>query len=112
MLTKEEIREEARSILDTDYTINGESVDFMEDCLIELLEKDRPRWIPVAERLPADSENVLLAHASEKYKDKVFMAVSCYDSADGGGWFDALTSDPLIPIAWMPLPEPPKQAEK
>ena len=74
---------------------NGETELFVEN-----------RWIPVAERLPEDLQNVLviddgrvtIGHCEHYYGDEVVYIE----------WHDTLYY-PIDPPYWMPLPEPPKE---
>lgn len=69
---------------------------------------NRPRWIPVEERLPTAGEEVL--SFSENYGHVVARL-------DGGKWYaiytDTETGEPWIRgevTHWMPLPSPPDEA--
>lgn len=85
------------------------------------------RWIPVSERLPANTDPVNITwvnHDPESYyadiKDKPFTAtghycsgrwwwysVTCQDYLDAYGHSDVDAMDEAIEVtAWMPLPEP------
>ena len=67
--------------------------------IIALL-NEKPRWIPVTERLPE------LAFVNEWYL--VALESGCVESlgyTKGKGWFP--TGSPVT--HWMPLPEPPKE---
>lgn len=64
---------------------------------------DALKWIPVAERLPENGTQVLVAYSSGDIKTGVsfsgFLALSYGPDA----WADA--------THWMPLPAPPKEVE-
>lgn len=62
-------------------------------------EQNKHHWIPVAERLPEDSNEVLV---TDRYGERRIAYLS------NEGWHLALTGCiyARAPIAWMPLPEP------
>jgi hypothetical protein len=72
-------------------------------------DENRPRWIPVTERLPehsyGESNSVLTVSSLGTMRVLYF---------DGGNWCyptgEALTTAGKFPVThWMPLPEPPKE---
>lgn len=76
---------------------------------------ERPRWIPVTERLPENEVNVLVVRRFLGVRDVppstyVEIAEYCYGDwiADSDEYKIARRrhTDPLY---WMPLPEPPKE---
>ena len=65
-----------------------------------------PRWIPVTERLPDDGQRVL---AYDKVEYGIIAAIY-----SAGTWYDQILDTTVCPIYithWMPLPEPPEEAE-
>lgn len=64
--------------------------------------KAQTRWIPVAERLPEDDEDVLVLVSGD-----VSMG---YFNIFRGYWVDYESDDDNV-THWMPLPEPPKEVE-
>lgn len=65
----------------------------------------RPQWIPVAERLPETSQDVLITKRKEFGTVRVMKAF--YMSSDDGGiWASQCGTDTAGVIAWLPLPEP------
>lgn len=66
---------------------------------------ERPRWIPVAERLPDIGSNCLIFSISGWVAEGQF---------DGDGWTQYRWSakfDKDAVTHWVPLPEPPKEEE-
>ena len=64
---------------------------------------DKPRWIPVAERLPEDRVEVLVSSGMfAPLIEVAFYAGLFYPAWDGETEIAAVTH-------WMPLPEPPKE---
>lgn len=72
---------------------------------------ERPRWIPVTERLPEEHIRVLVVNddakfmVAERYADDWWYQYSAYDV---DRW-DALEQGVIT--HWMPLPEPPKEVD-
>ena len=66
---------------------------------------ERPRWIPVTERLPRGGENVL-AYYHNPYNQ--FIVCATWDSKRHEWIPDLESIDGYYITAWMPLPEPPK----
>lgn len=93
-----------------DNNVHGDlKIEDMADDLVE------PQWIPCSERLPNDSQQVLVYARSTHY------ALAKYDEmreADGTYKKQWVTFDAWKPfytikevIAWMPLPEPWKEGD-
>lgn len=72
------------------------------DCEAWLSEQDKPRWIPVTERLPEDGKDVLCFCRANIY----FVL-----SWDGDHWHEGADRYYMSGFVthWMPLPEPPKE---
>ena len=63
-----------------------------------------PRWIPVADRLPEDGQDIL---AIQSYTDEVRIVPANYDR---GVWYDCFFNRVATHIThWRLLPEPPKE---
>ena len=67
--------------------------------------KAKTEWIPVSERLPEASKQVLIQDNS--FCGGELIAVASYDNKFGWRWRDDMsTASKPDPVAWMPLPEP------
>lgn len=65
--------------------------------------KDMPKvdeWIPCSERLPKDKEEVIITDSNKNVR-KITFNMWLYENPQ--------YSHNIIPIAWMPLPEPYKE---
>ena len=91
--------------------------DFLEIC------KREDGWIPVSERLPKYNKTVLIsvkqigkeARVFTAQRRKRFKTPDIFECCtDNDGWWDFSISawDNHEVLAWMPLPEPYKEAEK
>ena len=72
----------------------------------ELTEQPEPRWIPVTERLPKESDGVVLITVSGKVTTGQYSEFS-------KRWYkgDMCGVGGNDPIAWMPLPKPYERSE-
>ena len=81
------------------------SVKTLHEAADAIEELNKPRWIPVTERLPKYGEHVLVFGG-------VTMYVAYYDKNRYGGerWHKLNSKSHYCnPTHWMPLPEPPKE---
>lgn len=69
--------------------------------LIALM-NDKPRWIPVTERLPNENDDVLIYGEWTGASGTKYREVWLTD-------LKSLLHQGYKPIAWMPLPTPPKE---
>ena len=79
--------------------------------LIQQLEVQVPRWIPVEERLP-DAKLAVLGYGvrSRRYReqDPFPSAHIVYTRGEDEGWFTYWNSEHVKVTRWMPLPELPE----
>ena len=92
--------------------IQGEQISIYESVL--------PRWISVKERLPDSHEGLVLVcmpdefpyNSKQPYPDveqNERIGIAHYENCVKLWWMDGYKLGNTIPIAWMPLPEPPKE---
>lgn len=70
------------------------------------------RWIPCAERMPEDEQEVLVFVKGD-FENSISFITTAYNDSDGD-WvsdYDGEVIDSKI-THWMPLPEPPKEASE
>lgn len=65
-----------------------------------------PRWIPVTERLPEDTQNIIVTRSDDGTTDFGQYNADKNWCVNDGYWPNAFDF-----IAWMPLPEPYKDGE-
>lgn len=71
---------------------------------------ERPRWIPVEERLPEVGEKVLICHSHEGHKSISICSLrKSFLRDDELGGFIAWSAYTKNVTHWMPLPEPPER---
>jgi len=79
----------------------------------ELLQKRKPRWISVEERLPEEVRKSYLCRTDSGYHCEVRWTDNVYGLWTGGGgqWGWSIFDIPQYAKVthWMPLPQPPKE---
>ena len=97
-------------LIDADALIAEYPDDVLTHCDIEAaptidLENLQPQWIPVTERLPESSQDVLITRRRTRGTVRVMKAF--YMPSDNGGiWASQCGICTTGVIAWMPMPEP------
>ena len=81
----------------------GELCNFAE----ELIEKEKPKWIPVTDRLPRVQQRILV-YCESKTIEKHVTACTYMGGRFGHPQFSRHVRNVTH---WMPLPEPPKEVE-
>lgn len=88
----------------TDYEYN-EDLEALELAIKTLEGRPTGKWIPVSERLPEKMGSYLV---TLEYKEHGTGVTTLWYHGEGIGW-DLRVAD--VVIAWMPLPQPYKEAE-
>lgn len=97
---------------EAEYAINKHAdnlISHMEELISGL--KDKPRWIPVTERLPKrDEEEVLVCNEDYGKTGLGFVTVAVWD---GSEWISAWNRTSVLHCIthWMPLPPAPESSE-
>ena len=94
-----------------------QAADAIEDLIAaltasnEVIAKSKPRWIPVTERLPEEYVDVLCFYEYYRYGEYncMFRTIDRGYYGDGRWGGEAGQGRKNKVLAWMPLPEPPKE---
>ena len=103
-------RECADAIEELSMKLHGDeaAIAGMKREIERMVRAEKPRWIPVTERLPEDRSDVL---AYLKYEVGGRIAAANYDK---GMWQDCVMgslyrTEEGVVTHWMPIPQPPKE---
>lgn len=96
---------------------NSDAADLIENqqnhirALLQANDALRPAWIPVTERLPEDGQDVLCWYEYFRYGDyNAMFATYGIGYQYFGNWGGEVSHGTNARVlAWMPLPEPPKE---
>lgn len=109
-----------REAADAIEELSKENESFGKDLTsaVEMLKKKRkPKWIPCSKRLPEPEGCrpylVTEAHYNPNYEGR-FVTIDWYDARDPECvpfWIGHRGNDGIRVVAWMPLPEPPRESE-
>ena len=91
------------------YGIKFVSASKVKEIVNQLAEEHKGGWIPCSERMPENS-NPVLVHAVKKRSDTASLYSAYFEN--GKGWISVYDRKPMKeyyiePLYWMPLPEPP-----
>ena len=89
-------------VVEENKKLKAEVANLLIRCRIA--ESDKPKWIPVSERLPEDTSKPVLISGIYKRLGVYAVDIARYN---GGMWqYDGFTFPDCDILAWMPLPEP------
>ncbi len=128
MRTIEEVIAELRNDIHSDVYLGKKTINTYLDEILEIhkAERQQGEWIPVSERLPEDMQRVLIWFEYYRYGDyncmyQTYGDYNCMYQTYGFGYVCDGKWSPFINgeigwqdariIAWIPLPEPYKEAE-
>lgn len=117
-LLNEWIEDENATNAEIDGWLVSDAIDLLTDQKREIERlKEQPHWIPVSERKPHTSGTYIVAKRVFEGDDIYILSSACYfDGSDT--WYNDNRLNHERPyvndkiIAWMPLPEPPKDGEQ
>ena len=78
--------------------------------IIAMAAEDKPRWIPVTERLPEFEGAVLCMRKSNVYGVRPYQEILYVDEYGFKNYDDIYLADGVV-THWMPLPQPPEEGE-
>lgn len=102
------IIEAADAIEELSMKLHGDeaAISGMKREIERMVVADKPRWIPVTERLPEQGKRYLVIRFDEVTKTR-FIDILWHDAHDL--WWNRLYKGQYNVTHWMPLPQPPKE---
>ena len=103
-----------RDFLDTVFRLAPNEANAIMDAFDEYVDSNEPHWIPVTERLPENSDEVLTTYIVNGNRKERYVETATYYDGDEGYWSSPwdeyrVAGTRIEVIAWMPKPEPFKE---
>lgn len=99
-------------IRDRLMTTNSKQYEALTIAISSLEKQEQDRWIPVTERLPEETDEVLTTYINNGNRKKRYVETATYypDGGDGtwsSPWDEYRAAGTVVEVlAWRPLPKP------